>query len=226
MNRLLIAEDLSFSTESIAKYFSDEWKVQICGDTFETIEALREQPPDAMIIIQQLENPNAHTILSNSFPDIPPTVLVATAAANNDEICALSRWGADCILELPYNPKQLKQTLTILHKSHDMVAKRIAQHLRVLGVNAGPGGYFYLLMAVTMFHQDMTLQLHNDVYCRIAQDAGVDERSVEKAIRTLIHNAFNRRNPGIWAKYFPVDAAGEVSCPTNKEFVMTLAQQV
>lgn len=226
MKRLLIAEALPIAADLMAQQFSDEWDVHICEDNLKTIESLQQQMPDALIIRQQAYDPDARTILANCFPDLPPTILVITPTATTAELRTLSRWGVDCIVETPFSPRQLKQVLNILHNCKDITAKRVAQHLRVLGFSASGNGYIYLLTAIVMFKQDMTQQLHNDVYCKIGRDTCADERSVEKGIRTTIQNTWKKADQKVWAKYFPVDEEGKVSCPKNKEFITCLAQLV
>ena len=226
MKRLLIADAQTGIGDAIALHLSGEWDVQICKDDTETMDRLQQQLPEAMIICHDEPILDACSILANCFPELPPAILIIASSISDDEFSTLARWGADCILEPPYDPNHIGHVLNFLHNSDGVAAKRLMQHLRVLGISAGTGGYIYLLTAISMFRQDMTLQLHNDVYCKIAQDTDVDERAVEKATRTLIHNAFKRRNINIWARYFPVNAKGETPCPTNKEFIMTLAQMV
>ena len=226
MKRLLIAESIPLIANIIAGYFSDGWDVQTCHSTQDAEEALQRQMPEALIICDNGETVDARTILANSFPLLPPTIFVVTPNATSQSQKDLARWGVDCIFEPPYEPKLVRLALDFFHNSQDATAKRVAQHLRVLGIPAGPNGHLYLLFATSMLKQDMTQQLHNEIYYKIACTVNVDERSVEKAIRSLIRNAWDRRNEKIWARYFPVNEKGAVPCPKNKAFIYTLAQIV
>ena len=226
MKRLLIAESAPFIADIIAGYFFDGWDVQLCHSPQEAEDALLWQTPEALIICDNAKVSDARTILSNSFPLVPPTIIVITPNATRKEQRCLSRWGVDCIFETPYHPKLVRLTLDFLHNSQDATARRVPQHLRVLGVNAGPSGHLYLLLATSMLKPDMTQQLHNEIYCKIAHDVNVDERSVEKAIRSSIQNAWKRRDPRMWAHYFPTDENGNVACPKNREFISRLAELV
>ena len=226
MKKLLIAESFPLAANVLVQQFSDEWDVRICVNNIDTVEAIQQQTPDALIVSQKLSSPDACTILATCFPILPPTILIMTPSATQRDLLILSRWGVDCIFEVPCDFKQVKLTLNLLHESHSITARRAAQHLRILGILAGGNGYYSLLSSICLFRQDMTQQLHNDVYCKIAQETGVDERSIEKGIRTLIRNAWQKRDPKIWARYFPVNEHGDVACPKNKEFIMCLAQLV
>lgn len=226
MKSLLIAEALPLAADALSRLLSGEWDIQICTNHVNTVEIMAESIPDALIVCQQPGVLDANAILADCFPDVPHTILVISPSATQNDLLMLSRWGVDCVFESPCDLNQLRLTLNLLHESQSTIARRVVQHLRVLGIVAGGNNYLCLLTAITLFRQDMTQQLHNDVYCRITRDTGMDERSIEKAIRTLIHNAWARRDARTWAKYFPVDEQGDVACPKNKEFIMTLAQLV
>lgn len=93
--------------------------------------------------------------------------------------------------------------------------------LRELGFAAHRVGYQQLCIAIPCYAQDATQSLVKEIYPCIAKRFGYTNWcAVEHAIRCSIHDAWQARDPAVWAARFP-------NCrrpPSNKRFIATLAQ--
>ena len=226
VKKLLVVESTPYTMERMKQLFGDEWSVLPCYSGAEAIQYLRFFVPDAMIISHRPPQVDSYEILPECFPNIPAVTVALVSSTMAADVNSLARWGVDTLFEFPCDLNVLKNTVSILHRSQGVVARRTSQHLRVLGFSAGSQGYIYLLLSICFFSEDMCQQLHNEVYRKVAEITGTDERNIEKALRLLIRSGWERGKPEIWEKYFPVDKNGFVACPKNREFITSLAQLV
>ena len=107
----------------------------------------------------------------------------------------------------PLPKSQLEQTDSMIHE---------------LGFYAHHYGYMRLCVTVPCFARDPLQSLVKDVYPYVA--AYFDEsdwRAIEQSIRYAILDAWERRDPVVWEKYFP----NLRKAPSNKQFIATLAMR-
>ena len=114
---------------------------------------------------------------------------------------------------------------TIVPKE-DLVCQTMV-HLHVLSFLTHLDGYRQLRAGIPIFAANPTLRLSKELYPAIAKQLDIpDARSVEHSIRKAIEAAWHRRNPVVWAKYFPPGPDGNIHCPTNKTFISRLAEML
>lgn len=105
-----------------------------------------------------------------------------------------------------YISRHYEPTIELLHKL------RFRIHI---------AGYKQLAIAIPCFAFDDTQSLTKELYPYVANHFGYsDWHSVERAIRYAILDAWEHRNPEIWAQYFP----NQKKPPSNKQFIATLAE--
>lgn len=101
-----------------------------------------------------------------------------------------------------------QQTITMLHQ---------------LGIPVHRNGYQQLCIAVPRYAQDFAQSLSKELYPFVAAQSGQNNwNSVERTIRDSILDAWNHRDPQVWASYFPQ----QQKAPSNKLFISTLAEQI
>ena len=95
--------------------------------------------------------------------------------------------------------------------------------LHSLHISVHRQGYKALLLAIPCYALDCDQSLSKEVYPYVAQRLSyADWHGVERAIRLVILDAWERRNPAIWEDCFP----GQRKAPTNKQFIAVLAQRL
>lgn len=101
-----------------------------------------------------------------------------------------------------------------------------AWHLRRLGFNPKLSGYRYLLVAIPLLASNPDM-LMKEIYIEIFKqcDQG-DSRSMERAIRTTIQDAWEKHDPNIWSQYFQPNQDGNIIKPTVKQFIYRLAEEI
>lgn len=107
--------------------------------------------------------------------------------------------------------------------SFPAVPEQVLFDLRQLSTPVHLSGYRCLCVAISVFMQDISQSMCNELYPTVAKELGyMDWRAVEFAIRRTILSAWRHRDPEKWEAYFP----GITKAPTNKQFIATLAQRI
>ena len=101
--------------------------------------------------------------------------------------------------------------------------EQTAQMLHEIGISVHRHGYAQLCIGIPRFAQDSTQCLFKELYPYIAKELNcTDCRAVERAIRSVISDGWQRRDPDVWGSYFP----GSARPPSNKLFIATLAERL
>lgn len=99
----------------------------------------------------------------------------------------------------------------------------IVPMLHELGISTHRLGYRHLIIAIPCYARDTDQSLSKEVYPYVASCVGfVDWHSVERSIRTVISDAWDKRIPEVWERYFP----GQQKAPTNHQFIAVLAERL
>ena len=99
-------------------------------------------------------------------------------------------------------------TITMLHR---------------LSVSIHRLGYKALTIAIPCYAMDDTQSMTKELYPYVAKQLGYRNwYAVERLIRGVILDAWQRRDPDIWEEYFP----GQKRVPTNKQFIAVLAERL
>lgn len=84
-------------------------------------------------------------------------------------------------------------------------------------------GYRQLLLLIPCYAMDSSQSLSKELYPYVAEEFGyVSWKPVEHAVRVAILDAWERRNPEAWEKYFPEGK----KVPSNKKFLATIAERI
>ena len=100
--------------------------------------------------------------------------------------------------------------------------------LKELGISSWHDGFLYAKYAVQILLNKPGSRLAKGVYLAVGlmADTLAGEEQVEQAIRAAIKAAWKDRDERIWECYFPVGKPGRTQCPSNKEFLMAVADYV
>ena len=84
-------------------------------------------------------------------------------------------------------------------------------------------GYKQLLVLIPRYALDSSQSLSKELYPYAAEQFGhVSWQPVEHAVRVAILDAWERREPEVWEKYFP----GRRKVPSNKQFLAVMAEWI
>ena len=100
------------------------------------------------------------------------------------------------------------------------ITRRILRELRV-GIHRI--GYQMLIVLIPCYAFDATQSLTKELYPFAARQIGYYSwQPVEHAVRVAIQDAWEKREPDVWEKYFP----GMKKPPSNKQFIAAIAEQI
>ncbi len=109
----------------------------------------------------------------------------------------------------------------MIETSHTQDATR--KILLELGIPVHQDGYIQLCIGIPHFALDPRQSLSKELYPYIAaQFGGVSPEDVESSTRRAIKNAWNRRDPDVWEKYFP----RLHKAPSNLVFIATVTEHL
>lgn len=95
--------------------------------------------------------------------------------------------------------------------------------LHHLGISTHRNGYKCLTVVIPCYAMDPGQSLTKEIYPYAAACFGcADWHSVERSIRSAIQDAWERRDPEIWAQYF----TNQKKVPSNKQFIAVLAEKL
>ena len=220
MPKLLIADHSEIRSDSLKEALQTEWEIHTCVDSYPVIDTMRYTNPDALIIDLNIGPQNGLSILEEGFPDLPPIILVLTNLLSPYITKTCESLGVSMLMQIPCKVDYIKERLTDMYQAHLQKPSRLTRHLQALDINSTLTGYRCLLTAIPLFQANPNLTA-NEVYHEVANLCELtDWRNAEHCIRTTIRNAWKRRDPNIWAYYFP----NRSKRPTNKAFITRIAQ--
>ena len=229
MYKLLIADSSEPYTEALREVLQSEFDLRICQDGETALEQLLEFQPEVFILNLMLPFKDGLTVLQESAHR--PKVILAISPFVNPYI-------EQTTLELGVQFIMIMPTVASLRvRLMDLIATTIAPKtdlnaqtavlLHSLNFPTHLDGYQQLCVGIPLFAQNPGLRLSKELYPQIAERFGLpDARTVEHSIRKAVASAWIRKNPVVWAKFFPATTDGDSPCPTNKEFIARIAQHL
>ena len=227
MYKLLIADSSEPFTDALKEVFENDFDLQICQDGETALEMLLDLQPDALVINLSLPFKDGLTVLQESAHR--PKVILAIASYLNDYIeQAAIDLGVQFIAIMPtvnsLRVRLMDMICSTFTPKEDLQGQTVV-HLHILNFLTHLDGYQQLRVGIPLYFRDPGMRLSKELYPAIAKHFGLaDDRTVEHSIRKSISSAWDRRDPVVWAKYFPPGPDGVAHCPTNKEFISRIAQ--
>lgn len=227
MEKLLIAVHSDMFADALASAFYGEYCIRTCTDGCEALSLLNTFQPDLLILYLRLPRKDGFTILAETAHK-PELILglsdhTSPFMERQAELAGIS--GLMLLPTVNAVTTQLTQ-LQLARKGPDPQLET-ALILRSLGFTPKLNGYRMLLCGIPLFAQDPSQGLGKALYPAIARALGrFDERTVEHSIREAIKKAWLRRDHFVWAKYFPPGRDGTIPCPSNSQFIKTIARAI
>ena len=200
------------------------YNVFFAPDGPDGLRILQTQHTDGLILDLSLRGMDGLTFLE-AIQDIRPHAIITLATCYPPYVeLTLSDLGVGYRLLKPYTLHG------VVHRIQDMIntpvppvhrnARQIvAKHLNILKYPPC-NGFTMLLAGVPLFLQDRSQSMTKSLYPNIALVCDRDNwQQVESTIRDAKVRAWKKRDPAVWAEYFP-DAD---QCPSNTDFIARLA---
>jgi DNA-binding response OmpR family regulator len=218
--KLLLADMSQEFTDAVEKTLHNEFEMQICHDGETALELLHYFKPDVLIIHILLPFKDGLTVLQESTHKPQFIMAIAHFLPPYAEKRALEL-GVQYLLFSPTVQTLRVRLMDLIAESQPKEDTRVAVHLHTLGFRTNLDGYRQLCEGIPLYAHNPGMLLSKELYPAIGEIFSLpDCRTVEHSIRKAITDAWARRNPIVWEKYFP----GATEAPTNKVFISKLAE--
>lgn len=198
----------------------DTYSLTICTDA-QSGAAQLMQKPDGLILDLYLPGTTGLTLMEENPALLPPVVLVLSGLATPELIQTVSQLGAGFLIRVPCTTAEVTMRLEDMLRNPG-TPEPVRFHLRELRFSPGLLGYPYLCAGICLYARDKGQPFTKELYPAIAKRFGTTALAVEHAIRDVIRDAWEHREPPLWNLYFP-DCP---KCPSNRVFIATLAEYV
>lgn len=231
MFRVLIAHSSEVYAVALKRRLDRDCRIHLCHDGPQTLSALDRFQPDILLLHAAMPRKDALSILRQSL-FTPRMVLVTTNYLDGKILHQLQALGVQQILIMPSLAtagQYIRNALADLHSSSasQSLEYLTVMHLHRLRFGIHLDGYRQLRTGVPLLCRDPEQPLTKQLYPAIAEALDLlDWRAVERSIRKSIRQAWETRDNDVWASYFPPDEFGNTPCPSNKQFLLRLAELV
>ncbi len=227
MQTLMIADASTAFADVVEAAFRDRYRIIKAFDGNKAFSMLQEYQPDVAIINLMLPYKDGLTILQQS-PYQPHIILALTNYMSAYVQKAVTDLGIDYTMIMPSAKTviaRLEDLLRNYEPQNTTMRASIQHHLQLLNIPNHLDGYKQLCVAIPLYAANPNQFLTKELYPKVAKQCGCrDGRLVEHSIRKAIRDAWKNRDVAVWRKYFPVNAYGNHSCPSNKIFLCVLVE--
>ena len=228
MQKLLIAESSVAFVTALTEALSNTYEIRSCGTGKEALGLLETYRPHVLVINLTLPYIDGLEVLRTASYK-PQGILVLTNLATDYVLQMAKDAGAHFAVLLPCTVQSVvhhvgELTRLANQKSTQMDPQQVIQeHLLRLGLQPHRAGFAKLRVGIPIFAQDENQLMKKELYASVAKLCGnSNPEQVERAIREIIREAWEHRNPAIWEEYFP----GRTEVPSNKFFIAVVAQKL
>lgn len=229
MQKLLIAARSDDLCAAMKTMFSRDLEVTVCHDGSTALVLLRAIRPDALILDLFLPEIDGLALLQQLDGNVPPVILALTDCyPSSYEYQSGIDLGIRHFMTKPFRTEAaymhiMKQfQYAAVSKTADPLAVADA-HLEYLEIDRSCHGFQQLRLGIPMVAQDPTIRLEKELYVCISRlTGGATPRQIERTIRYAILDAWKRRDPAVWDRYFP----GCTKPPSIKRFLARLAKEL
>lgn len=257
--RVGIADDNRDFCEILTDFFKKQNDIEIsfvAYDGLQTIDALKKQLPDVLIldmIMPHMDGLGVLETLSGYDEGKTPHIIVLSAVGQETITRKAIGMGADYYIVKPFDLHLLAKRIyqlagkekdgpnrngmsvverSIIHSTQESkfgdLEVDITNIIHEVGVPAHIKGYQYLRDAITMVVDDMDLlsAVTKELYPSIAKRNNTTPSRVERAIRHAIEVAWNRGRIETINTLFGYTVHNDKGKPTNSEFIAIIADKL
>lgn len=234
MRKLLIADASEEFRSELAENLKAAYMVHECGNGHQALQTLHSLKPDILVLDLMLPGLDGISLLQEAAEEgLQPMVLATTRFVNDYVLDAAERLGVGYVMVKPCEVRatvsriaDLTQRLKSPSVSRPDPRTLVSNVLLSLSVPTKLKGYACLREAILEAMRDPTQQLTKELYPKVGQRCDGNGVQVERAIRSAIKAAWNRREERIWRLYFRPNMEGILERPTNASFILCIANRM
>ena len=231
---LLIADASEEFSTALSNALQGSYRIFTCQTGKETLELLRTEMPDILILDLMLPELDGISLLQYALDDgIRPKTLATTRLLNDYVVESVTRLGVEYLMVKPCDIHATIRRIQDLSKQHIRPLSsgpdprtHVSNLLITLGISTKLKGYNYLREAILFMRNDPTQSITKELYPSVARICGTSASQVERSIRSAISSAWSHRDDNIWMQFFQPAANGRLRRPTNAVFISRLADRL
>ena len=234
MHKVLIADPSEDWREQLERMLDGEYQVQASGDGDQVLRMIAGFQPDVLVLDLMLQGTDGLRVVkvlhdSGSLPRI----IVTGRYFSNFVTGALERYQVDSIMLKPCSVRSVAERVgELLAEQTEVVPicqdpfDYITALLVRLNAPASQQGFRLLRRGIQRLMDNPNQQLTKHLYHDLAKEFSTSATNVEKALRTTVTAAWNRRRDEVWRVYFPPAPTGQIPKPTAGQFLIRLSDVV
>ena len=234
LQRVLIADSSEEFRRELARCLSDDFAVQHCGDGKTALHLMDSFCPDVLVMDVMLPHLDGLGVLSEIAQAYPAcTVLVTTRFISDYVLHSLESMGVRYVIMKPCSIRSTAQRVRDLAASCAVPMplapepRSAVNNLLVnLGIPTRRRGYACLREAILLYARNPAQSVTKELYPAVAERCSGTSAQVERAIRSAIAAAWERRAGRYWQLLFPEEEARKVPRLTNALFISRIAEHL
>lgn len=231
--KILIAETSVEFSGSLCEILSGDYTLRVCHGGLPVMGLLEEFSPDVLVMDLALPGMDGISLLKQiSVLPSRPRILVTTCFMSSYVEAAIAGFGVDLVVLKPCKVEILAERIhDLTQEEESRMTMRfqnrttVASMLMDLNLPSKRRGFVYLEQAIKLHLERPTQALTKTVYPEIAKEHYSQSEAVERAIRQVIHESWEKRDDRVWRMYFSAGREGVIPRPTNAEFISRLAER-
>lgn len=224
--KVLIADGNAEFRSDLAAILRQRHWVHCCGSGLETLDYLRQETPDLLILEPMLSEVDGLALLEALARErrLPPVLVVTSFVSPYLERFG-QRLGVVYIIRKPCHVQNVEARVTnILENAHLLQPQATALDvleglLASLGILPSGERYNILVETILQLSQDPTQGICKEIYPLIARRHQSSPTAIESSIRRMVEDSFQMPQ---WGTCFP----GLSRHPSNKVFLQTMARRL
>lgn len=227
--KVLIADQRILFVKDVVKQLSGQCEIMQCHDGSKALEYCRKFKPDILFLDMEMPRIDGLSIVRALHDSgIKTEVLASTACVDSPyAMRQMVHLGVRYFLPKPCTVAAAVTRLYEMIVSHSGrnwdIETEVNSLMLSLGLRMDLSGYPCLREAILQMLQDQSKQVTKSVYPEVALKYGGDGKRVERVIRSVIDDAWKRRDENVWNMYFAQMKNGEIKCPSNGYFISRMS---
>lgn len=216
--------------------------IGIAHDGEQTVELLRAQKPDVLVLDLMLPKIDGMSVLKQAAGlDKRPTVILLSAFVTDCVAATAAELGASYLMLKPCDSRSVLDRLAEIRRYSESQRRSRQQRgnppdveamvtgiIHEIGVPAHIKGYQYLREAIMIAVSDMDVinAITKVLYPQVAKTFATTPSRVERAIRHAIEVAWDRGDLDTLQRFFGYTVSNTKGKPTNSEFIALIADRL
>ncbi len=232
--KVLVADAGPAGTATVCRAINSGLTVQSCTDGGTAMRLIDSFQPDVLVLDLHLPVLDGISIIK-ALQDRPqrPALMITTYLSSYFVEGMLSGLVVDYVMLKPYDHEAMNdRILDLLELRGTGLSPEppeptcFTDVLISLSLVPGRRGFRYLSKALELYSSCPDISMTKELYPAVGRFFKASARSVERAIRTVIHDAWMVGDMDIWLRYFSPGSAGTVPRPTNRAFIAAISTHV